>query len=803
MGVIIDQYYPDYDGRAWLYTRHRDKDGRLVENNISPREYEPYFWIPASTSKPLIQNVLNRYPGSRVEWDCKAKSLPDPKEGSIDLVKVIAHKPSEIGSMRDEFYRTYEADVHHADRYLIDTYNKIPDWTPRVWHFDIEAVYVGTKQEMTTVICVHDSILKYPVTFAWNREQESLKEQGKPCTDTYWCEDVGGYEMRLYGSEGALLEAFLQFLEECDPDILVAHGANFFDVPHLVRRLESDFTRLSPIGQVRRPPKSKGYYDDTDQPILGRIVFDSATRGSLGGGFERVWMDSGKGQLPNRKLNTIATELGLGSKHDVDAADWTIWEGTHETVSFKDYVDYCVQDVLLLRDIDKRLHATDFFLALQKFCGTTFSSTHRVTKFFRGLLGRRTKWKAPTRDKKEHPALKGAYIPPPSPGRYDGVGVFDYKGLYPSIVKSHNLSWETLLLDYKPTQEEIASGAVHILPNGTVWNQREKGLLPQIVEELFELRDELKSNMRNAETDEERDGWDIFQKAVKRVMASLYGATASAGYGWSSYEIASSITAVGRESIHFLLNEAEEQGFKALYGHTDSSMIQVPFDKAEALAKHLTDKVQNELNAPELFVELECYFPYWTVAKKNRYFGIKSWPPEEAGQMKVAGYEYKASHAAPISKQIQGVVFNLISEGKDESDVIGAVRPIAAKVLKGEIDIDEVCSWTRLGKKPEAYNPSHMPNGAKAAHFYNKHLADRDKFTKGDSVPWVFVSSTPNDLPDTNVVGFQTVKDLKGFTIDWPTIVNKLILSKITVLEEAMGWDSKRAVGKPSPRRYF
>lgn len=795
--MIVDQYYPDHDGRAWIYTRWRDEEGHLVERHVPPKEFEPYFWIPAKTRPALVERVISRYPGSRVVWEDRAVSVPDPVDGSTQLVKVIAHKPSEIGSMKDEFPRTYEADVRFQDRYLIDTFRDFPKWTPRVWHFDIEAVYVGTRQEMCTVICVNDSVLGYPVVFAWNREQEELKERGQPCAETMWLEQVDGYELRLFGSEGATLEAFLQFMEECDPDILVAHGANYFDVPHLIRRLGDDFRRLSPIHKVRRPPKTKGYYGDTDQPILGRIVFDSACRGSMGGGFERVWMDSGRGQLPNRKLDTIARELGLEGKFDVDASDWSIWEGNHPEISFWDYVDYCVQDVILLRDIDKRLHALDFFLALQRLCGVMFESTHNVTKFARGLLSRRTDWKAPTRDKSDRPPLKGAYIPPPTPGRYEGVAVVDYKGLYPSIILSHNLSYETYFHG-QPTPGQIESGEIHVLPNGTAWLQTEKGLLPTIIEEMFALRDELKANMKNSQTDEERDGWDIFQKAVKRVMASLYGMCGSAGYGWGSYEVASSITAVGRESIHFLLNEAEAQGYKALYGHTDSSMIQVPLDEAETLAKHLTARVQQELNAPQLFVELEAYFPFWTVAKKNRYFGIKSWPEEEAGQMKVAGYEYKASHSAPLTKEVQRIIFTHISEGQNEQEVSSALRPLAKAVLTGEVELDILSSWARLGKDPEKYNPSHTPNGAKAALFFNKHMSDGVKFRQGDSVPWVYV-----DHPDTNVVAYMDESDLDGFQLDYPTMVEKLILSKITVFDEAMGWDPKRAVGKPAPKRYW
>ena len=90
--MIVDQYYPDYDGRAWVYTRWRDDEGALIERHVSPREFEPYFWIPASTRPALVDRVISRYPGSRVEWEDRAESVPDTEHGSRQLVKIIAHK---------------------------------------------------------------------------------------------------------------------------------------------------------------------------------------------------------------------------------------------------------------------------------------------------------------------------------------------------------------------------------------------------------------------------------------------------------------------------------------------------------------------------------------------------------------------------------------------------------------------------------------------------------------------------------------------------------------------------------------
>ena len=89
---------------------------------------------------------------------------------------------------------------------------------------------------------------------------------------------------------------------------------------------------------------------------------------------------------------------------------------------------------------------------------------------------------------------------------------------------------------------------------------------------------------------------------------------------WSDLDIGRTITYMGRESIKFVLAESERQGYRGLYGHTDSAFIQVPFDEAENLAAHLTQESRKQLDMPYMDVELEAYFDYWISAEtKNRY----------------------------------------------------------------------------------------------------------------------------------------------------------------------------------------
>ena len=76
------------------------------------------------------------------------------------------------------------------------------------------------------------------------------------------------------------MKVFIKFLHERDPDILVAHAIMWADLPHLMRRLK-DPDQLSPLGQVIRPFKGRDGYKDTQQPIKGRLCWDSLLTGRV------------------------------------------------------------------------------------------------------------------------------------------------------------------------------------------------------------------------------------------------------------------------------------------------------------------------------------------------------------------------------------------------------------------------------------------------------------------------------------------------------------------------------------------
>ena len=167
---------------------------------------------------------------------------------------------------------------------------------------------------------------------------------------------------------------------------------------------------------------------------------------------------------------------------------------------------------------------------------------------------RHAHWKAPTGKKGDRRSYDGAMVYDPlsegTNGLHHNVAAFDFAGLYPSMIISRNISWETTskeptelavnvktTKDFSPVTEEYMR----------YFKTDELGLLPRSVLHLKTLRQEYKENMKKYPNEYAK--WNNNQLAVKRLMASFYGIIAYQGFGWADVDLAASITASAREAI--------------------------------------------------------------------------------------------------------------------------------------------------------------------------------------------------------------------------------------------------------------
>lgn len=150
----------------------------------------------------------------------------------------------------------------------------------------------------------------------------------------------------------------------------------------------------------------------------------------------------------------------------------------------------------------------------------------------------------------------GGLILAPRPGLFDGVIVFDFRSLYPSIIRTFNVD---------PIAIQRASGGTDdlVAPNGARFS-RERGVLPEVVDEWTALR--------TAAIDS-GDGPRAY--VLKILQNSFYGVLGSPGCAWADDRLAGAKTGYGHEILKATRDWFTAEGFEVLYGDTDSVFIQI------------------------------------------------------------------------------------------------------------------------------------------------------------------------------------------------------------------------------------
>ncbi|MFQ3285283.1 DNA polymerase domain-containing protein [Natronomonas sp.] len=202
------------------------------------------------------------------------------------------------------------------------------------------------------------------------------------------------------------------------------------------------------------------------------------------------------------------------------------------------------------------------------------------------------------------------------------------------------------------------------------------------------------------------------------VGQSLYGVL-----GWDRFrlydeEMGAAVTATGRDVIEFTERAASEIDKEVTYGDTDSIMLELGGDisKDEAIEQsfeiesHINDaydEFAERLNATSHRFEIEfekLYRRFFQAGKKKRYAGHIIWSEgKNVDDIDITGFEYKRSDIAPITKEVQKKVLEMIVTGADREEIKSYVGEVIERVQAGEVSLDEIGIPGGIGKKLDNY----------------------------------------------------------------------------------------------------
>lgn len=313
-------------------------------------------------------------------------------------------------------------------------------------------------------------------------------------------------------------ELLLMMLDEFeDSDVLSGWNSDFFDIPYICKRIEKVLGK----SHVRRMS-----FDGADMPryreveVFGNVQIACDISGRVHLDYMNLFRKYEVAERPSYKLEAIAEEvLPHLPKLEYEGSLADLYKN-----NFNHFIRYNIRDTEILKGFEQRLA----YIALANVM------CHTSTAQFKDVFGTlklsdlavvnychyELDVKVPDWSERPDGSIQGAYVLLPQIGMHEWIGSIDINSLYPSSIRSINISPETLIGQFVGNiqdWEEIAAesskmltlefedGSRETLPAnvwrtvlkenmwavsgfGTVFNQEKQGIVPSILATWYKQR---------------------------------------------------------------------------------------------------------------------------------------------------------------------------------------------------------------------------------------------------------------------------------------------------------------------------
>jgi DNA polymerase-2 len=399
----------------------------------------------------------------------------------------------------------------------------------------------------------------------------------------------GGLE--IVPDERTGLERFLAHVRSVDPDVLTGWNIGDFDFPVLLRVAGRAGVRLAlgrtdDVADVRR---DQSFTRESRVILAGRVVLDGLAL--LRSAFVR---------LDDYRLETAArTILGTGKLFGPEHRGEEIERAYHEDPAR--LAAYNLHDARLVLDILERTGLVELTVRRSLLTGMQLdrvgAQIAAVDSLYLGALRARERVAPSVRAAAatEPVTILGGLVLESAPGLYRNILVFDFKSLYPSLIRTFNIDPLTWL-----APERAAGRPAETLlptPGGAVFRRDEPGILPQLVARLAEDR----ARARQA-------GDAVGAQATKILMNSLFGVMGASASRLFSPAVANAITQAGQHVIRLAADAVAREGHRVIYGDTDSLFVDIgeaDTERAAARGETLRERVAHQV-ADAITCEFGC-----------------------------------------------------------------------------------------------------------------------------------------------------------------------------------------------------
>lgn len=439
-------------------------------------------------------------------------------------------------------------------------------------------------------------------------------------------------------------------------------------------------------------------------------------------------------------LDHVARYLLGEGKHDFDSSKtWEAWvAGGAERERLLRYNE---QDTALLPRIEERTGYLALHMAVCQIC-RVFPDTDSLNATVQGdgfLLrlgdehGLRWPTKKPFSDYEESPEkFKGAFVM--EPGRYgviNNVHVADFSGLYPSIMRTFNMSPDTKVSRvgvYRGLEmnegiiPQVQPGLCQ-LPDRATWFRTDKeGMFKIALDQLVAKRAEYAALMKKETPgSKEHERYKRLSQAFKVVANSFYGIIGSPFSRFFDVEIAEGVTQTGKWLLQNVIRDSQAAGLDPFYGDTDSVFVSGEVEDFKRVVAGLNRSWSGRLEPWGIeshFIDLdfEKTFSRLIMITAKRYVGKFSMykgkaAPDDAPP-EVKGVEFNRGDSIRLARDFQRQVFDKLLE--KEFPTSASMRELVldwkSRIYRGTLELEDIVLSQSLSKSLKEYDEPGPPH---------------------------------------------------------------------------------------------
>ncbi|KAI5147367.1 DNA polymerase alpha subunit A [Nematocida ausubeli] len=282
---------------------------------------------------------------------------------------------------------------------------------------------------------------------------------------------------------------------------------------------------------------------------------------------------------------------------------------------------------------------------------------------------------------------EGGYVFLEKPGMYSDtyISLFDFNSLYPSIIQEYNVCFSTshdLSMDSK--------------------NVSRPSLLPGALRDLVAQRTEIKKQMKAGKGDVLL--LEIEQRAVKLVANCIYGCLGFKGFRFYNKAMAAFITECGRSILKDTKTTLESNGYRVIYGDTDSVMVDTGIGTSSAPPSNkLLDEISDSISCKYRTIKLgfEKTFLKLVMMAKKKYFGVVH--SNGANEIEEKGLETGRRDWCEMAQEgISAVIRVLLYSTAPEEEILLLLAKLKEKIQTH--NKESFLIRKKIQKAPESYN---------------------------------------------------------------------------------------------------